>query len=47
MRQMFDTLNMNGDGKLSREEFDQVNDVCWLNALEYCMRSPLVLYIPP
>ena len=32
MRQMFDTLDTNGDGKLSREEFDQVNRSFWLNA---------------
>ena len=29
---MFDALDMNGDGKLSREEFDQINRYFWLNA---------------
>ena len=43
---MFDTLNTNGDGKLNRKEFDQVNDTCWFNVLVYCMESPLVLYAP-
>ena len=43
MRQMFDTLDMNGDG---REEFDQVNNASWLNALVDFMKSPLVLYTP-
>ena len=32
MRQMFDALNTNNDGKLSWEEFDQVNSAFWLNA---------------
>ena len=44
---MFDTLDMNDDGKLIKEEFDQVNNTCWLNALVYCMKCPLVLHTPP
>ena len=40
---MFDALDMNDDG---REEFDQVNNASWLNALVDFMKSPLVLYTP-
>ena len=32
MRQMFNTIDTNGDGKLSREEFGQVSRSFWLNA---------------